>query len=35
MLRDRYELDKFFMDIATRASEMEPVLVQIDQLLDD
>lgn len=35
MLRDRYELDKFFNDMATQASEMEPVLVQIDSLLDD
>ena len=35
MLRDRYEHDKFFDDIATQTSEMEPVLVQIDSLLDD
>ena len=35
MLRDRYEFDKFFIDIATHASEMEPVLVQLDSLLDD
>ncbi len=35
MLHDRYEIDRFFLDIATQASEMEPVLVQIDRLLDD
>jgi IS5 family transposase len=35
MLRDRYEHDKFFNEIASRASEMEPVLVEIDRLLDD
>lgn len=35
MLRDQYELDKFFIDIASRASEMEPILVEIDHLLDD
>lgn len=35
MLRDRHELDNFFIDIATQASEMEPVLVQIDSILDD
>lgn len=35
MLRDRYELDNFFIGIATQASEMEPVLVQIDSILDD
>ena len=35
MLRDQYELDKFFNDIASRASEMEPILVEIDHLLDD
>ena len=28
-------LTSFFIDIATQASEMEPVLVQIDSLLDD
>jgi IS5 family transposase len=35
MLRDRYELDNFFIDIVKHASEMEPVLVQIDGILDD
>jgi len=35
MLRDRYTVDKFFMEIAQRATEMEPVLVQIDVLLED
>lgn len=35
MLRERYELDNFFIDIAKQVSEMEPVLVQIDGILDD
>ena len=35
MLRDRYDKDKFFMDIQTLTSEMEPKLAQIDTLLDD
>ncbi len=35
MLRDCYELDNFFIEIAKQASEMEPVLVQIDSILDD
>jgi IS5 family transposase len=35
MLRDRYAIDKFFLDIAASASEMDPVLAQIDELLTD
>lgn len=35
MLRDQYEPDKLFIDIALRAGEMEPELVQIDRLLED
>jgi transposase, IS5 family len=35
MLRDRYAVDKFFMEIASRASEMDQVLVEIDQVLED
>lgn len=35
MLRDRYTVDKFFMEIAERATEMEPILAQIDVLLED
>lgn len=35
MLRDRYAVDEFFLDIAARATEMEPILAQIDRLLED
>ena len=35
MLQDRYETDKFFMDIQRLASEMDPELTQIDAILDD
>lgn len=35
MLRDQYEIDKFFMEIASRATEMEPVLVAMDKVLED
>lgn len=35
MLRDRYEIDKFFMNIQSLATEMDPELSQIDVLLDD
>src|SRR5215204_5484906 len=35
MLRDEYKVDKYFMEITQRATEMEPVLAQIDQVLDD
>ena len=35
MLRDSYEIDKFFLDIQGLASEMEPKLAQIDKVLDD
>jgi IS5 family transposase len=35
MLQDRYETDKFFEHIAKLTIEMDPVLAQIDVLLDD
>jgi IS5 family transposase len=35
MLLDRYETDKFFEHILKLTHEMDPVLAQIDQLLDD
>jgi len=35
MLRDRYEVDEFFMRIQTLTSEMDPELAQIDAILDD
>jgi IS5 family transposase len=35
MLQDRYESDKLFADILKLTSAMDPVLAQIDQLLDD
>jgi len=35
MLQDRYESDKLFTDILKLTSAMDPVLAQIDQLLDD
>ena len=35
MLRERYEIDKFFMEIQGLTSEMEPELAQIDAVLDD
>lgn len=35
MLQDRYEIDKFFEYIALQTIEMDPVLAQIDVLLDD
>jgi IS5 family transposase len=35
MLRDRYEIDKFFMEIQSLASEMDPELTQIDAVLED
>ncbi len=35
MLRDKYEQDKFFMDIQTLASEMDAALTQLDQVLED
>jgi IS5 family transposase len=34
MLRDRYEIDKFFLDIQGLTSQMEPELAHIDQVLD-
>ena len=35
MLRDRHEIDKFFMDIQMLTSQMDTELAQIDHLLDD
>ena len=35
MLRDRYENDQLFERIFRLTPQMEPVLAQIDQLLDD
>jgi transposase, IS5 family len=35
MLRDRYEIDKFFLDIQGLTSEMEPELAHIDRVLHD
>lgn len=35
MLQDRYEIDKLFTGILTLTNTMDPVLAQIDQLLDD
>jgi IS5 family transposase len=35
MLRDRYAVDKFFMEIALSASDMDQVLIEIDKVLDD
>jgi len=35
MLQDRHEIDKFFMDIQTLASAMDPELTQIDAILED
>ena len=35
MLQDRYEKDKFFERIFNLAAEMDPILFQIDRLLED
>lgn len=35
MLRDKYEIDKFFLDIQSLTSEMEPELAEIDKILED
>ncbi len=35
MLRDRYENDKFFMEIVELTSKMDPVMSQIDKILED
>jgi IS5 family transposase len=35
MLRDQYEVDKFFIEIAQRTTEMDGILVQIDLILED
>lgn len=35
MLQDRYEIDKFFAYIAEQIITMDPVLAQLDVLLDE
>ena len=35
MLQDRYETDRVFPETLQLASEMNPMLAQVDQLLDD
>ena len=35
MLQDRYETDKLFDSILMLTNQMDPVLAQIDQLLED
>jgi IS5 family transposase len=35
MLQDRHEKDKYFEDIRQKLIEMDPILAQIDELLDD
>ena len=35
MLQDRHETDKFFEYISAQTVQMDPVLAQIDELLDD
>lgn len=35
MLQDRYETDKFFESILKLTNEMDPILAEIDRLLDD
>ena len=35
MLQDRYETDKFFDGILKLTNEMDPILAEIDQLMDD
>jgi IS5 family transposase len=35
MLRDQYEVDKFFIEIAQRVTEMDAILVRIDLILED
>jgi IS5 family transposase len=35
MLRDQYAVDKFFIEIAEHTTVIEPILAQIDRLLDD
>jgi IS5 family transposase len=35
MLRERYKVDKLFMEIAQHVPAMEPMLAQIDAVLDD
>jgi IS5 family transposase len=35
MLRDQYEVDKFFIEIAKRTTEMDAILAEIDIVLED
>ena len=35
MLQDRYETDKYFEDLIKQIMKIDPVLAQIDKLLDD
>jgi IS5 family transposase len=35
MLRDQHAIDKFFIEIAKQATVMDPILAQIDKVLDD
>ena len=35
MLQDRYETDKLFESILKLTNQMDPILSEIDQLLDD
>ena len=35
MLRDKYDVDTFFLSISKLAGEMDKILAQIDTLLDD
>ena len=35
MLQDRYETDKIFENILKLTNEMDPILAEIDRLLDD
>jgi IS5 family transposase len=35
MLQDRYETDKIFEDILKLTNEMDPILAEIDRLLND
>ena len=35
MLVDRYEADKFFDEILKMTTEIEPILLKIDEVLDD
>ncbi len=35
MLQDRYKTDKVFTSILQLTNEMDPIMAQIDQLLED